>query len=195
MSVSVTAYVPSAGPTSDNQTLMCDELDGDNKTRCRWGPGGSSISLDGNATIQDSNGTAPTSAAVKTNLATKVDQGSMTTGKWCKANGSAVDCTEDTPAGGSSSWVVKTEAYTAVAGDKILADTTAAAFSVALPATPDAGDEVDIADANGTFNTYNLTVVGNGANIAGGGDNATLSVNNSLSRFIYFNANKGWLIF
>lgn len=67
----------------------------------------------------------------------------------------------------SRTWTQKTAAYTAVAGDRILADTSSAAFTVTLPASPSSGDEVWFADPGSNWAANNLTVNGNGNNIDG----------------------------
>ncbi|MFG6591290.1 hypothetical protein [Sulfitobacter sp. 1A12157] len=65
-------------------------------------------------------------------------------------------------------WQVKTGAYTAIAGDRIIADTSAGAFTVTLPASPNAGDDVWFSDAGlNWFTNNNLTVDGNGSDIDG----------------------------
>lgn len=43
-------------------------------------------------------------------------------------------------------------------GEKILTDTSTSAFSLVLPGTPSVGDEIVVADKNGTWNTNNLTI-------------------------------------
>jgi hypothetical protein len=76
---------------------------------------------------------------------------------------------------GNGGYIVKTANYTAVAGDKIAADTTGGAFTVTLPATPADGDSVEIIPARGTFATNNLTVARNGENIDGAAANLILT--------------------
>jgi hypothetical protein len=61
---------------------------------------------------------------------------------------------------------VQTTGFTAaVKGNAYPCDTTSAAFTVTLPATPRVGDQVQILDYAGTFNTNNLTVNPNGLKI------------------------------
>ncbi|WP_339820005.1 hypothetical protein [Sulfitobacter dubius] len=64
-------------------------------------------------------------------------------------------------------WQDKAGAYTASAGDRIKADTGAAAFTITLPASRPDGAEVWFMDPGANWATNNLTVSGNGANIAG----------------------------
>jgi hypothetical protein len=60
--------------------------------------------------------------------------------------------------GGTSWQAVKTTGFTAVAGEGYFCDTSSAAFTATLPATPTLGDEVTFVDYAGTFDTNNLTV-------------------------------------
>jgi len=90
--------------------------------------------------------------------------------------------------------MVKTSAYTALAGDTILADTdTTAAFTVTLPAAATAGDIITIYDAKGTFATANLTVARNGLNIRGAAADLALDVNWSAIKLVYIDATTGWI--
>lgn len=77
---------------------------------------------------------------------------------------------------GLNPWTTKTANYTAVAGDRINADTGSGAFTITLPATPAAYTEVTIADHRGTWETNNLTVGRNGQNINGGAADLTCDV-------------------
>jgi hypothetical protein len=73
-------------------------------------------------------------------------------------------------------WVSKTAAYTAVAGDRISANTTAAAFTITLPATPAAFTEIVIADHYDQWATRNLTIARNNQNIEGLAENLVCNV-------------------
>jgi hypothetical protein len=70
---------------------------------------------------------------------------------------------------GSVNWdtTPKTTGFTAVSGNGYFCDTTSAAFTVTLPATPSAGDIVAIADYANTAATNNITVGRNSSNIDG----------------------------
>lgn len=73
---------------------------------------------------------------------------------------------------------VKTANYTTASGDKISADTiTTGAFTLTLPASPVAGDWVEIIDGGSGygFATNNLTVARNGSTIEGAAENMTCS--------------------
>ena len=68
---------------------------------------------------------------------------------------------------GGINYEVKTANYTALDKEGILADTSGGAFTITLPATPDVGDQVFIADPTGDWGTNNLTIGRNGETIAG----------------------------
>jgi hypothetical protein len=85
-----------------------------------------------------------------------------------------------------------TGAFTAIAGDQVLANTTSSAFGVTLPASPAVGDEVTIIDARGTFATNNLTVGRNGQPINTGTSDLVLSTNGQAITLVYVDATRGW---
>lgn len=79
--------------------------------------------------------------------------------------------------------------------DRVLANTTSAAFTVTLPATATllVGDQIQIIDVAGTFNTNNLTVARNGSLIQGVADDLTLDVRNALVTLLYSGPTYGWV--
>ena len=66
-----------------------------------------------------------------------------------------------------ASWTTRTADYTAVAGDRIVANTTAAAFTITLPASPANYTEIVFADHYNQWATRNLTIARNNQNING----------------------------
>jgi hypothetical protein len=82
----------------------------------------------------------------------------------------------------------------AVTGVGYFCDTTSAAFTVTLPATPAAGAVVGIADYANTFATNNLTVGRNGSNIGGFAADGKLSTNGLSVTFVYVDATQGWIV-
>ena len=96
---------------------------------------------------------------------------------------------------GGTSWVaVKTSGFTAVAGEGYFCDTSSAAFTATLPATPTLGDEVTFVDYAGTFDTNNLTVGRNSENIQGSAADLTVSVERAGLTLVYSGATQGWLL-
>lgn len=96
---------------------------------------------------------------------------------------------------GLNAWTTKTTTYTAVAGDRINADTGGGAFTITLPATPAAYTEVTIADHDGDWKANNLTVARNGSNINGGAADLTCDVNGKQILLRYEGATTGWRIY
>jgi hypothetical protein len=82
----------------------------------------------------------------------------------------------------------------AVTGVGYFADTTSAAFTITLPATPSAGAVVGIADYANTFATNNLTIDRNGSNIGGVAENAFLTTNGVSVTLVYVDATQGWIV-
>ena len=96
---------------------------------------------------------------------------------------------------GGTAWVaVKTSGFTAVAGEGYFCDTSSAAFTATLPATPTLGDEVTFVDYAGTFDTNNLTVGRNSENIQGSAADLTVSVERAGLTLVYSGATQGWLL-
>ena len=97
---------------------------------------------------------------------------------------------------GSATWIEKTSAYTALAGDNIFVDTSAAAITITLPASPLQGDEVTLVDSEGTFDTNNLTVepgssnkiMGQGSN----GDEMVVATEGAGFTLVYQDSTVGW---
>ena len=92
-------------------------------------------------------------------------------------------------------WTVKTSAYTAVAGDRLLADTaTTAAFTITLPSAPAVGDEIHILDSAANFDSANLTVGRNGKKIQGLSADLTLTTENTGIGLVFMSDTYGWRV-
>lgn len=86
-------------------------------------------------------------------------------------------------------------ATTAIAGQEILADTTSAAFMLAMPLNPQQGDEVKWYDAGTSFATNNLIIDGNGAKLNGSFDNLKAVTSGSSGTAIYNATAATWALF
>ena len=86
---------------------------------------------------------------------------------------------------GLSAWVVKTGTYTAVAGDRILANTNGGAFTITLPASPSTGDTVNFIDQGYDFNTNALTVGRNSSNIANSAADLVVNTQGAAFGLVY----------
>jgi len=96
--------------------------------------------------------------------------------------------------GGTSYQAVKTSGFTAVAGEGYFCNTTSAAFTATLPASPTLGDEITFIDYAGTFDTNNLTIGRNSENIQGSAADLTVSVERAGLTLVYKDGTQGWLL-
>lgn len=95
---------------------------------------------------------------------------------------------------GLISWQsVQTTGFTASAGRGYPLNTTSAAFTVTLPATPSVGDTIILLDYAGTFDTNALTISPNGNKIEGATANLQLTGDREGATLVYIDATQGWL--
>jgi hypothetical protein len=95
---------------------------------------------------------------------------------------------------GLISWQsVQTTGFTASAGRGYPCNTTSAAFTVTLPATPSIGDTIILLDYAGTFDTNILTLAPNGNKINGSTDNRVLNTEREAVTITYVDSTQGWL--
>ena len=88
-------------------------------------------------------------------------------------------------AAGGVSYVTKTANYTTKNLEGVLANTTGGAFTVTLPASPSAGDQVVIADSGNVFGTNNCIAGRNGSTIEGAASDLNLNINGVSVQFVY----------
>ena len=81
----------------------------------------------------------------------------------------------------------------AVNGDQVIVDTSAAAVTVTLPASPAVGNEVHFLDGKLSFNSNNLTIGRNSQPIQGVASDLTVSTNGQSFTLVYANSTKGWV--
>ena len=110
-------------------------------------------------------------------------------------NGSGVSLGGSVDISGGTSWqAVKTSAFTAVAGEGYFINTTSAAITVTLPASPTIGDEVSIIDYAGTADSNSITVGRNSEKIQGSAADLTVSVERAGFTLVYVDSTQGWLL-
>ena len=104
---------------------------------------------------------------------------SATTGEYLSWTGSDYDWVS-----GAETYVRKTANYTAVAGEKIIADTSGGVWTLTLPASPSSGDVIKIADG-ADWSANNLTVGRNGSTIEGDAADMTMDIGGASVSFVY----------
>jgi hypothetical protein len=88
---------------------------------------------------------------------------------------------------------VQTTSFTAVAGRAYPINTTSAGITVTLPATPAAGNQVQIVDYAGTADTNPITINPNSNKIESGTANLALTGDREGVILTYIDATQGWL--
>jgi len=88
---------------------------------------------------------------------------------------------------------VQTTGFTASAGRGYPCNTTSAAFTVTLPASPSVGDTIILLDYAGTFDTNAITLAPNGNKINGSTDNRILNTEREGVNLTYVDSTQGWL--
>jgi len=82
---------------------------------------------------------------------------------------------------------------TLVAGNRYFVNTSAAR-TLTLPASPSLNDEIQILDASGTANTYNITVSRNGNLINGNAGNLIVDTAGGWYTLVYTGSTYGWKV-
>jgi hypothetical protein len=88
---------------------------------------------------------------------------------------------------------VQTADFTAVKGEAYPVNTTSDEITVTLPATPSAGDQVQLVDYAGTFDTNALVIDPNGEDIEGGALNLQLTGEREGVILTYIDSTQGWI--
>jgi hypothetical protein len=132
-------------------------------------------------------------ASVSADLTFTLPATDGTNGQILSTNGSGVLSFITPSAGISWQSSVKTSGFTAVAGEGYFCNTTSSAFTVTLPATPTAGQQIAVVDYAGTFDTNALTISPNGNKIEGGTSSLQLTGEREGVLLVYIDSTQGWL--
>ena len=132
-------------------------------------------------------------ASVSADLTFTLPATDGTNGQVLSTNGSGVLSFTTPSAGISWQSSVKTSGFTAVAGEGYFCNTTSSAFTVTLPATPTAGQQVAVVDYAGTFDTNILTISPNGNKIEGATGSLQLTGEREGVLLVYIDSTQGWL--
>lgn len=88
------------------------------------------------------------------------------------------------PASGLS-YVVKSSNYTTQNNEGVLANTALGAFTVTLPSSPSAGNQVVVADEYGSWTDNNLTIARNGSTIANSATDLVCDISGASIQLVY----------
>jgi hypothetical protein len=99
-----------------------------------------------------------------------------------------------TVTGGAAWQAVVTSSLTVVAKNGYFVNTSSAAITATLPASPTLGDFISFIDYNGTFDTNNLTIARNGKPIQGVAEDLTVSVERAGLTLVFTDNTQGWLL-
>lgn len=113
-------------------------------------------------------------------------------------DGNSAQWVQTNPSGGGSTttpntYQEQTQNYTAVAGDRLIVDTSNT-VTITLPASASLSDEIRIIDGTGNASINNITVARNGHNIEGLAQDLTVNVNRAAFGLVYYNATQGWIM-
>lgn len=138
-------------------------------------------------TLSQVNSIAATGGSPSSIGITEFNKGTATANQFIRINpaGNAV-------IGDSRRFVRKFDDYTAIAGDKIFADTFAGTWDFNLPTNPSDGDEVTIADFRGGWHTFPLRVWRSGEKIMGLEESMDLNVRHLVVTLVYRSAIADW---
>jgi hypothetical protein len=139
-----------------------------------------------------------TVAATQMPLFTATAEGAVPASGGGTVNFLRADGTWAAPAGGgggAAPFVYQNAAFTGASLTGYLVDTSTAAFTVNLPATPAVGAWVQLLDAGNSWGTHNVTVNPNGSNLNFSIANMILNTNGAVMLFAFVNATIGWRSF
>jgi hypothetical protein len=135
-------------------------------------------------------------ASVASDLTFTLPATDGTNGQALVTNGSGVLSFVSASADGTVDWdtTVKTSGFTATANKGYFCNTTSSAFTVTLPSTPSAGDEIVIVDYAGTFATNNLNITST-PKINGSTNDVLLTTNREATRLVYIDSTQGYIAY
>jgi len=86
--------------------------------------------------------------------------------------------------------------FSATVNDRILADSSGGAFTITLPTNSSllVGDQIQIIDVAGGFNSNNVTLGRNSSLINGAAEDLVADVDGAVITLLYTGATYGWVI-
>lgn len=99
------------------------------------------------------------------------------------------------PAGGTDWQSVQASNFTAAAGKGYPINTTSGAVTATLPASPTAGQFIQLTDYARTFGTNNLTINPNGNKIQSSTSNIVVNTSGTSVGLVYVDSTQGWIAY
>ena len=137
--------------------------------------------------------TLTTTSGVQSFTAYSLPTADGATNQVLQTNGSGT-VTFATVSGGAAWQAVQTTNFNVTAKEGYFVNTTSAAITATLPASPTIGDFVQFIDYAGTFDTNNLTIARNGKNIQGAAADLIVSTERAGLTLVFTDNTQGWLL-
>ena len=99
-----------------------------------------------------------------------------------------------TVSGGAAWQAIVTSSLTVTSKYGYFVNTSSAAITATLPASPTLGDFISFVDYAGTFDTNNLTIARNGNPIQGSATDLTVATERAGFTLVYVDSTQGWLL-
>ena len=88
---------------------------------------------------------------------------------------------------------VRTSAFTAVAGNTYMINTSSASFNITLPSSPAVGNQIGFMDVNSTFDVNSATLLRNGVKLFNATADGAIDIKGYAGTLVYTGTTYGWM--
>ena len=88
---------------------------------------------------------------------------------------------------------VRTSAFTAVAGNTYMINTSSASFNITLPSSPVVGNQIGFMDVNSTFDVNSATLLRNGVKLFNATADGAIDIKGYAGTLVYTGTTYGWM--